>query len=799
MVRHDATVLSESNRSMPTTAEPRIKWSASAFNYSGYARVTRELLPALSERGVDIELEATGSDQRFLEDLRRDAPLVEYWNRLLRTRHDGGAAFMFHPPASWDGYPYFETFRRRHRRHQACVGVTMFETDSLPKGWANAMRRMDEIWVPSRFNRETFVRGGLREDLIRVLPLGIDAAPYAGKQAPYPIPGRAGFVFLSVFQWSARKGPDVLIRAFARAFQAHEDVCLVIRAYPSHKKEPPIRERVRRELEASGVPAALWPRILLIDEFVADERMPSLYAAADAYVLPTRGEGWGLPFMEAMASGLPTIATRWSAHLDFMNDDNSYLVDIDGLVPVTNAQVTEDPYYGDGQRWAEPSIEHTAAQMRRVFEHRAEARAKAARGRDEVANRWTRQASADAFLELHDDLMARLEAGERAEEAPAAARSTRLAWAAPCWDPTGYAEEARHFLFGLDDAGLPPHLMTLHWSRRSAALEAADADRLLALEDTQLRAPAIIVQHIFPTQFKILPKFAANVGRTMFETDAIPFPWIEKCNMMDEIWVPSDFNLATFAAAGVKREKLRKLPGAIDESAYGPVATPLRFGGRRGFNFLSIFDWSRRKGWDVLLRAYLEEFGEAEDVALFLRVHSSIERPPEALLAEIKAFITGPLGSDPNRIPDIRVLFEDIPAKDMPSLYRAADCYVMPSRGEGWGRPYMEAMAQGLPTIGTRWSGQLEFMNERNSFLVDSTLVRVPSVAVAEAPHFDGHRWAEPSVNHLRMTMRAVFENRDAARARGAIAKEEILTRFSRRRAATLIATYTERLLSAGR
>ena len=64
----------------------------------------------------------------------------------------------------------------------------------------------------------------------------------------------------------------------------------------------------------------------------------------------------------------------------------------------------------------------------------------------------------------------------------------------------------------------------------------------------------------------------------------------------------------------------------------------------------------------------------------------------------------------------------------------------------------------------------LEFMNEGNSFLVDLALVRVPAAAVAEAPHFDGHHWAEPSVNHLRMTMRAVFENREAARARGAIA-----------------------------
>ena len=63
----------------------------------------------------------------------------------------------------------------------------------------------------------------------------------------------------------------------------------------------------------------------------------------------------------------------------------------------------------------------------------------------------------------------------------------------------------------------------------------------------------------------------------------------------------------------------------------------------------------------------------------------------------------------------------------MPRLYAAADAYVMPSRGEGWGRPYMEAMAMGLPTIGSRWSGNLAFMHDGNAFLVDGEVKRLPA------------------------------------------------------------------------
>ena len=66
--------------------------------------------------------------------------------------------------------------------------------------------------------------------------------------------------------------------------------------------------------------------IVLITQQISPQEMPQLYAVADAYVSPTRGEGWGRTFMEAMSTGLPTIGTRWSGQLDFMNDDNAFLI-----------------------------------------------------------------------------------------------------------------------------------------------------------------------------------------------------------------------------------------------------------------------------------------------------------------------------------------------------------------------------------------------------------------------------------------------------------------------------------------
>ncbi|MEP6754165.1 MAG: glycosyltransferase, partial [Chthonomonadales bacterium] len=94
----------------------------------------------------------------------------------------------------------------------------------------------------------------------------------------------------------------------------------------------------------------------------------------------------------------------------------------------------------------------------------------------------------------------------------------------------------------------------------------------------------------------------------------------------------------------------------------------------------------------------------------------------------------------------VRFIFDKLPRKDLLDLYRESDAFVLPSRGEGWGRPYMEAMALGIPTIGTNWSGNTAFMNEGNSFLVDYKLVPVPERGWREISAYRGHQWAEPDI-----------------------------------------------------
>jgi glycosyltransferase involved in cell wall biosynthesis/tetratricopeptide (TPR) repeat protein len=363
-----------------------------------------------------------------------------------------------------------------------------------------------------------------------------------------------------------------------------------------------------------------------------------------------------------------------------------------------------------------------------------------------------------------------------------------LVWSGALFDASGYADEARGFVLALDAAGIDVRADPLVWSgwgtqpRRGAAER---IEHLLAVEPPPHFAHVL---HHLPRVFYRDPRATVAVGRTMFETDGLPREWVARCNALDEIWVPSEFNRETFASAGVVPERLHTVPGGIDRELYARPPEPLELAGAEGFVFLSVLSWEYRKGWDVLVRAYVEEFTVDEGTTLVLKATPPGGRSIASCRDELEAFVRGELGRDPAVAPRIVLLDVRLGHEQLPRLYRAADAFVLPSRGEGWGRPFLEAMAAGLPAVGTRWGGNLAFMSDANSYLVDCELVAVPEPAWREVPAFRGRRWAEPSGEHLRERMRRVVARREEAAATGARAREDVLARWTWERAAERVA-----------
>ena len=371
-----------------------------------------------------------------------------------------------------------------------------------------------------------------------------------------------------------------------------------------------------------------------------------------------------------------------------------------------------------------------------------------------------------------------------------------LVLTAPIFDRSGFADEVRTAALALDRAGYAVHVNPMFWSGWTTPLSSGAAERLERLIPQQAPERYVHVMHGAPSTRLLQPAAVRNIARAMFETVGLPPGWVEACNAIDEVWVPTAFNVETFAAAGVERSRLHIVPEAIDLSLYDHGRPALRlpvFDGR--FVFLSVFGWGRRKGWDALARAYLEEFRPDEPVLLALKISPSFGLTVADHQLELEEHIRGELGRDPAAGAPIAVLDLDPGEAGMPGLYRAADAFVLPSRGEGWGRTYMEAMAMGLPTIGTRWSGNLAFMDDDNSYLVDTELQPVSEVAAAEWQVFRGLHWGEPSVPQLRAALRRVYEERGEELARGLAGREAVAERC---RPELVVQAIVERLEAAG-
>lgn len=333
---------------------------------SGYAASARSMVEALDCFGVKLAYKyvyGPGTVFPVVEPTHSDSYVVN----MVRSRPFGKAIHQV-------VYAQGDVFERNSGKYK--IGYTMLEVNGLPGEWVRQANKMNEVWVPSEFNKQTFINSGVRVP-IHIVPLGVDTAYFNPSIAANRIDGQ--FTFFSIFEWGERKAPDLLLKAFSDEFNRDEDVVLVCKV---NNFDPSVN--VQKQVSALQLRKNGGRIRIAMNHILKRYELGVLYRSADCFVLPTRGEGWGMPILEAMACGLPAIATNWSSQVDFMTKDNSLPLEVEKLVPA----IAKCPYYR-GFEWAEPSYEHLRTLMRWVYENQESAKKIGAVAARNAAEKWS--------------------------------------------------------------------------------------------------------------------------------------------------------------------------------------------------------------------------------------------------------------------------------------------------------------------------------------------------------------------------------------------------------------------------
>ncbi|MEY2581951.1 MAG: hypothetical protein QOE09_1800 [Ilumatobacteraceae bacterium] len=313
---------------------------------SGLGDVARRLLDAIGQAQVPHTTVASVRTASPIDRAMDVDNRVEFTNSLCVVTAD---QFPF---LAADFPQLFAATRRM-------IGYWFWELEHVPLHMRQSIAFVDEIWAGSQFVTDAFA--AVSPVPVRHVPIPVAEPRASGRsRADFPVLADLGDrpLFVTVLDHlsvTERKNPVGVIEAFRQAFAPDEGPMLVIKTMNGSQRWP----NHQRVLAAADGRAD----IRMWDETLDRADQMAVIAAADGVVSLHRSEGLGLHLAEAMWLGTPTIATRYSGNLDFMDDDNSLLIDAT-MVNVVNGEGV----YPTTAKWAEPDIEQAAVAMRRIVD-----------------------------------------------------------------------------------------------------------------------------------------------------------------------------------------------------------------------------------------------------------------------------------------------------------------------------------------------------------------------------------------------------------------------------------------------
>jgi hypothetical protein len=324
---------------------------------TGFALALSNYMKALSNAGVDVRYNFIGGAPEI------EPPCEDMLVHAITEKMAG----IKMPQVIWGQAPLFFKNSGDYK-----IGHCEFEGDDWPPSWVPYCNMMNELWVPTKWDRAKAIRAGVNVP-IYVIAQGIDPDYFHPEIAPMEIEIKQTFKFIVTAAWLERKNLGNLIKTFARTFKKTDDVCLIIKTMNLG-----LVESIEDEIKKLNIPDdSGW--IYVKEEDWPTSMLPSFYTMGNCFVLPTHGEGFGLPIFEALACGVPVITTAYGAPNELLRDDTDKKNPLPGVHLLNYHLVkSRDIYeYLKDNKWAEPSLEQLAEKMRYVYENYAKEKERA--------------------------------------------------------------------------------------------------------------------------------------------------------------------------------------------------------------------------------------------------------------------------------------------------------------------------------------------------------------------------------------------------------------------------------------
>jgi glycosyltransferase involved in cell wall biosynthesis len=264
------------------------------------------------------------------------------------------------------------------------AGLPFFELDVLTKEEVSHMNSVDLLYLPSKWHKSVAESNGITNPRIDVLPMAVDTSVFVPVQAPYQkfisanndniffdkAPENQPTVFMTCGKWEIRKGHDIIIEAFERAFTPEDNVKLIVNCHnPFIKNNNEWEERYTRRSNQVD---------LIKDRLATQYHLARLYSMVDCGLFPARAEGWNMEAAELLAMGKRCIMSNYSAHTEYVKEAGAYYFDVDGTEPAHDGvffDAYKNEWNGNPGKWGkigEKEIDDIVNTMRSLHKHKSE-------------------------------------------------------------------------------------------------------------------------------------------------------------------------------------------------------------------------------------------------------------------------------------------------------------------------------------------------------------------------------------------------------------------------------------------